>query len=111
MGNEPESVISLRGAVAFAGWLMMIAGALVLVFGCSRFTFALCSPSLIVRSTVTMGVGAAILIGQWVAWGDQEDIESRGSVRSRLRKVALGILIAILFLLLLAIVPILPPGP
>ena len=105
MDSESESVISLRGAVAFAGWLTLVAGAFVLVFGCNRFTFALCSPSLVVRSTLTMGVGAAILLGQWLVWGDQGEYAEKSSVRSRLWKLVVAILFGILILFTLAIIP------
>src|SRR3989441_9189173 len=84
---EPQPVISWKSAIGFVGWLLLLAGAFLVVFGCSSLIGGSCSPRLVIRSLAVTGAGAFLLLARWVVWGDEDGTRGRSSPKSRLRQL------------------------
>ena len=87
MEAEPQPVISWKTVIGFVGWLLLLAGAFVVVFGCSSLTGGSCSPRLVIRSLAATGAGAFLLLARWVIWGDEDGSRGRSSPKSRLKQL------------------------
>jgi hypothetical protein len=103
MEGEPQPVISWKSVIGFVGWLLLLAGAFLVVFGCSNLIGGSCSPRLVIRSLAAMGAGAFLLLARWVMWGDEDGSRGRSSPKSRLKQLLrkavtyaiLGVLLAV----------------
>jgi putative Ca2+/H+ antiporter (TMEM165/GDT1 family) len=103
MEAEPQPVISWKGVIGFVGWLLLLAGAFLVVFGCSSLIGSSCSSRLVIRSLAATGAGAFLLLARWVVWGDEDGSRGRSSPKSRLKRLLrnavtyaiLGILLAV----------------
>ena len=103
MEAESQPVISWKTVIGFVGWLLLLAGAFVVVFGCSSLTGGSCSPRLVIRSLAATGAGAFLLLARWILWGDEDGFKGRSSPKSRLKQLLQKALIyAILGILLAA---------
>jgi len=99
--GEPQPVISWKSVIGFVGWLLLVAGAFVVVFGCSSLIGGSCSPRLVIRSLAATGAGAFLLLARWVIWGEEDGSRGRSSPKSRLKRLlrnALGYAILAIFL-------------
>ena len=99
---EPQPVISGKTVIGFVGWLLLLAGAFVVVFGCSSLTGGSCSPRLVLRSLAATGAGALLLLARWVIWGDEDGSRGRSSPKSRLKQLLQKALIAAMLGIFLA---------
>src|SRR2546427_5769457 len=103
MEGEPQPVTSWKSAIGFVAWLLLLAGAFLVVLGCSSLTGGSCSPRLVIRSLAATGAGAFLLLTKWVVWGDEDGSRGRSSPKSRLKQLLrkavtyaiLGILLAV----------------
>ncbi len=103
MEGEPQPVISWKSVIGFVGWLLLLAGAFLIVLGCSSLIGSSCSPRLVIRSLAATGTGAFLLLARWVVWGDEEESRGRSCPKSRLKQLLrtavtyaiLGILLAV----------------
>ncbi|TMI52230.1 hypothetical protein E6H20_01455 [Candidatus Bathyarchaeota archaeon] len=87
MEAEPQPVVSWKSAIGFVGWLLLLAGAFLVVLGCSSLIGGSCSPRLVIRSLAVTGAGALLLLARWVVWGDEDGTRGRSSPKSRLRQL------------------------
>ena len=103
MEGEPQPVISWKSVIGFVGWLLLLAGAFLVVFGCSNLIGGSCSPRLVIRSLAATGAGTFLLLARWVIWGDEDGSRGRSSPKSRLKQLLrkavtyaiLGVLLAV----------------
>ena len=109
MDGEPQPVISWKAVVGVVGWLVLLAGAFVIVFGCSSLVGSPCSSRLVIRSLVATGAGAFLLLCRWVVWGDEDGSRERSSPKSRLKKLVVNAFVYAILAIILSIFFVLGP--
>jgi hypothetical protein len=85
--SEPQPVISLKSVIGLVGWLALVAGAFIIVLGCSNLIGSSCSPRLVIRSLAATVTGGLVLLARWVIWGDDSESREKSSPKSRLKQL------------------------
>ena len=104
--SEPEPVVSWRTVIGLLGWLTVLTGIFLLVFGCSSLHQRSCTTNLTLSSTVTTIAGALLLATAWLTGEKGDKTPLRISVKMVAKYLLIlpglaAVIVVVLFLVFL----------